>query len=150
MNSLAGPECLNVSPMTILPALSPLEREQAFDIRRSVLCGELHLNREAARDDEDESAYLAIAWQGEKPVATGRLLQRGAFWQLEHLCVLPEQRKSGFGRALLEHFATQAKAQGSQELLAVSPVAAQAFFIKAGFVLAASQGDISVLKRPIG
>jgi N-acetylglutamate synthase-like GNAT family acetyltransferase len=108
------------------------------------------MNREAAQDDDDKTAYLAIAWQGEKPVATGRLLQRGPYWQVEHLCVLPEQRKAGVGRELLAHFVAQAKAQGSQELLAVSPVGIQAFFSRQGFVLAASQGDISVLKLPIG
>jgi N-acetylglutamate synthase-like GNAT family acetyltransferase len=136
--------------MTIHPCLSSLEKEQAFDIRRSVLCGELHMNREAAQDEDDGTAYLAIAWEGEKPVGTGRLLQRGAFWQVEHLCVLPEQRKAGIGRSLLEHFLAQAQARGSQELVAVSPVSAQAFFHRLGFSLAASQGDISVLKRPIG
>jgi N-acetylglutamate synthase-like GNAT family acetyltransferase len=135
--------------MSIRPCLSRLEKEQAFDIRRSVLCGELHMNREAAQDEDDASAYLAIAWEGEKPVGTGRLLQRGQFWQIEHLCVLPEQRKSGIGHSLVEHFLAQARAQGSQELVAVSPVAAQAFFIRQGFSLAASQGEISVLKRPI-
>jgi N-acetylglutamate synthase-like GNAT family acetyltransferase len=134
----------------IRPCLSPLDREQAFDIRRSVLCGELHLNREAARDEDDESAYLAIAWLGEKPVGTGRLLQRGPFWQMEHLCVLPEQRKQGVGRGLVEHFIGKARSQGSQELVVVSPVAAQAFFSGLGFELAASQADLSVLKRPIG
>ena len=108
------------------------------------------MNREAAKDDDDATATLAIAWLGEKPVGTGRLLKRGDFWVLEHLCVLPEQRKSGVGLALLRHFESQAVAQGSQELTVVSPVGAQAFFSKAGFSLAGSQGDISVLKRPIG
>ena len=136
--------------MTIRPCLSRLEKEQAFDIRRSVLCGELHMNREAAQDEDDADAYLALAWQGEKPVGTGRLLRRGPFWQVEHLCVLPEQRKTGVGRQLLEHFADHARAQGSQELVAVSPVGAQVFFHRLGFSLAGSQGDISVLKRPIG
>lgn len=133
----------------IRPCLSALDREQAFDLRRSVLCGELHMNRDAARDAEDEGAYLAIAWVGEKPSGTGRLLQRGTFWVVEHLCVLPEQRKTGIGRALLAHFQSQALARGIQELTVVSPVGTQAFFLKEGFVLAGSQGDISVLKRPI-
>ena len=137
-------------PTEIRPCLSSLDREQAFDIRRSVLCGELHMNREAARDDEDAHAYLAIAWVGEKPSGTGRLLQRGDFWLVEHLCVLPEQRKAGIARALLAHFQDQAKGRGSQELTVVSPVGSQAFFLREGFVLAGSQGDISVLKRPIG
>jgi GNAT superfamily N-acetyltransferase len=133
----------------IRPCLSSLDREQAFDIRRSVLCGELHMNRDAARDAEDDEAYLAIAWVGEKPSGTGRLLQRGTFWVIEHLCVLPEQRKAGLGRSLLAHFQSQALARGSQELTVVSPVSAQAFFLREGFTLAGSQGDISVLKRPI-
>lgn len=136
--------------LVIRPCLSSLEKEQAFDIRRSVLCGELHMNREASRDDDDDKAYLALGWLGEKPVATGRLLQRGTFWQLEHVCVLPEQRKAGIGRAMVGHFLTQAQASGSQELFAVSSAVSQGFFSRLGFNLAGSQGDISVLKRPIG
>ena len=137
-------------PLTdIRPCLTRLDREQAFDIRRSVLCGELHLTREAAQDADDDTAYLAVAWNGEKPVGTGRLLQRGPFWQLEHLCVLPEQRRHGVGRQLLGHFAAQARSKGSASLLAVCPVAAQVFFHKTGFTLEASQGDISVLKLEI-
>jgi N-acetylglutamate synthase-like GNAT family acetyltransferase len=131
----------------IRACLSSLDREQAFDIRRSVLCGELHLNREAAKDDDDEHAYLAIAWEGEKPVGTGRLLQRGDFWVLEHLCVLPEQRRQGVAKALIGHFQARAAGQGAAEILVVSPVQSSAFFLKAGFAMQGSQADLVVLKR---
>ena len=132
----------------IRPCLSSLDREQAFDIRRSVLCGELHLNREAARDDDDDSAgtYLALAWEGEKPVGTGRLLQRGSFWVLEHVSVLPEQRHRGVGQALLGHFRAQAQARGVRDLLVVSPAVASPFFLKAGFAMQGAQGDLVVLQ----
>ncbi len=136
--------------VVIRPCLSDLDREQAFDLRRSVLCGELHLAREAARDEDDESAYLALAWLGEKPVGTGRIFKRGDFWQVERLCVLPEQRRSGIARALLGHFIGQAQTLGSHELWAVSPLAAQVFFTLYGFVVAQSQSEICVLKYPIG
>jgi GNAT superfamily N-acetyltransferase len=134
----------------IRPCASPLDREQAFDIRRSVLCGELHLNREAARDDDDEGAYLALAWEGEKPVGTARLLQRGDFWVLEHLCVLPEQRRQGVASALLGHFKARAQAQGAQDLLVVSPAVSSPFFLKAGFAMQGSQADLVVLKLGLG
>ena len=131
----------------IRPCFTPLDREQAFDIRRSVLCGELHLNREAAQDADDQGAYLAVLWRGEKPVGTGRLLQRGSFWVLEHVCVLPEQRRQGLGRALVEHFAAEAKRLGAAEIMAVSPAASSVFFSHCGFIQVSSQADLVLLKR---
>jgi len=84
----------------VRPAASSVDREQAFDIRRSVLCGELHLGREAARDPFDEEAFHLLALDGEKPVGTGRLLRRGSHWIIEHVAVLAPYRRQGTGRSL--------------------------------------------------
>jgi GNAT superfamily N-acetyltransferase len=129
----------------IRPCAGNLERELAFDLRRSVLCGELHLDREAAKDELDETAVLALAWLGDTPIGTGRLLKRGEFWVLEHLCVLPLQRRQGRGRKLLEHLAAQAPAGAG--LAAVSPVGAAPFFQHCGFTQVSVQGDVVLLKR---
>ena len=131
----------------IRPCLSRLDREQAFDIRRSVLCGELHLNREAAQDEDDETATLAVLWRGEKPVGTGRVVQRGSYWVIEHVCVLPEQRRQGLGRALVDYLHAQSLRLGAPELVAVSPVASSAFFARCGFAQVSAQSDLVLLKR---
>ncbi|HXB96721.1 MAG TPA: GNAT family N-acetyltransferase [bacterium] len=121
--------------LSIRPAHSALEREQAFDIRRTVLCGELHLGREAARDPFDEQALILVAWLGEKPVATGRMVERAPWWVLEHLAVLGPWRRQGIGRALLAAFRREAEAKSLPRLLAVGPSSALPFLQAGGFRL---------------
>ena len=129
--------------------LSPLEIEQACDIRRSVLCGELHLGREAARDADDDTAHLVLALEGEKPVATGRLVQRGGLHLLEHLAVLPRFRRLGAGRAMVAYFVTAAKEAGVRELVAVAPQSARAFFVAVEFVVEKEDGEVALLRRQL-
>jgi len=52
--------------LEIREAASRLEREQAFDLRRQLLCGELHLHRDLVDDglDSDPSVWLGVAWSG--------------------------------------------------------------------------------------
>lgn len=135
--------------MQLRPALSALEREQACDLRRSVLCGELHMGREAARDAEDDTAYLALVWDGEKPVGTGRLLAQGGLHQLQHLCVLPQYRRRGLGRLLVAHFEGVGREAGAAELVAVAPQGAQAFFVAAGFIVEKEDGEVALLRRQL-
>ncbi len=63
------------------------------------------------------------------------------------LCVLPELRRQGLGRALVEHFAAEAKRLGAPEIMAVSPIASSAFFSHCGFVQVSAQADLVLLKR---
>jgi GNAT superfamily N-acetyltransferase len=107
-----------------------------------VLCGELHLGREAARDAEDETAHLVLAFAGEKPVGTGRLVQRGELLLLEHLSVLPQYRRQGLGRLLVGYFAGEA----GVDLLAVAPDTALAFFVAAGFIVEKEDPPVAFLR----
>lgn len=131
------------------PCLSSLEREQAFDVRRSVLCGELHLGREAAHDADDASAQLVLAYAGEKPVGTGRLLSRGDQWLLEHLAVLPPYRRKGLGRLLVGYFEAAARDSGAADLVAVAPRSASAFFIAVGYGVEKEESDVTLLRRQL-
>jgi GNAT superfamily N-acetyltransferase len=131
------------SAFTLRRCLSPLEREQACDIRRSVLCGELHMGREAARDADDETAHLVLALAGEKPVGTARLVPRGGLQMLEHVSVLPQYRRQGLGRQMVGYFARSAGA----DLLAVAPSPGLAFFLASGFLVEKEDPPVFLLRR---
>lgn len=132
------------------PALSPLDREQCFDLRRSVLCGELHLGREAARDPFDDEAYHLLAVDGEKPVGTGRLLERGRHWIIEHVAVLPSHRRRGIGRAVVLGLVDEARRSRAPRLLALGPEAALSFLQACGFELECQDDGVvlTVLSEP--
>jgi GNAT superfamily N-acetyltransferase len=133
-----------MTPIIIRPAGSALDKEQCFDLRRSVLCGELHLGREAGRDPFDDEAQHRLAWDGDKPVGTGRLLRRGSHWVIEHLAILPGYRRQGLGRRLLAELVQAARREQAARLLALGPLGALPFLQACGFELE-SQDDGVVL-----
>lgn len=128
-----------------------LEREQAQDLRRSVLCGELHLHRDLVDDglDSEPSVWLGVAWSGPKPVGTLRLRRDGEACVLELLAVLPQQRRQHVARRLVEAALQQPLLQGVQALNAVGPAAASVFFEAMGFEVQATQTGLTVWQKAL-
>jgi GNAT superfamily N-acetyltransferase len=128
----------------------PLDREQAQDLRRSVLCGELHYSRELVDDGQDAASgvWLALALAGPKPVGTLRLQRQGA-WMLEHLAVLPRWRRQGVGRALVQAALISAAQAQAREVLACGPLSAGAFFGALGFNVRKQEGALQVWQKAI-
>ena len=104
-----------------------------MDLRRSVLCGELHLSREVVDDGADTSCDVALALLGATPVATGRLIRKEGLWVLEHIAVRAAQRRGGLGRALVDLLLGRCRSLGGGAVHAVAPAAAGAFFRALGF-----------------
>lgn len=138
-------------PLEVRAADGRLEREQAQDLRRSVLCGELHLHRDLVDDGQDggEGTWLGIAWSGPKPVGTLRLRRGPDAWHLELLAVLPQQRRSGVARALLEAALKVARRDASVPVMAVGPLEASAFFKSQGFDVLAQESGLTVWQMPL-
>jgi GNAT superfamily N-acetyltransferase len=138
-------------PFDVRAADGRLEREQAQDLRRSVLCGELHLHRDLVDDGQDEGpgTWLGIAWSGPKPVGTVRLRRGPDAWHVELLAVLPQQRRGGVARALLEAALTQARRDASAPIMAVGPLEASAFFQSQGFVVLAQESGLTVWQKAL-
>lgn len=122
-----------------------LAREQAADLRRSVLCGELHLSRALVEDglDQAEGVWLGLAWAGDKPVATLRLRLEGGLGRVEHLAVLPSYRRQGLASALLLEARQRAVAAGALACLAIGPSSADPFFVAQGFLCLQNADGIS-------
>lgn len=119
--------------MEVRAARGALELEQARDLRRSVLCGELHLSRDLVDDGLDPGDWLGLAWAGPKPVGTLRLRLQGSEAMVEHLAVLPGWRRQGVARALMAAAMQQTRILQVQTLWACGPEAAGPFFEAQGF-----------------
>jgi GNAT superfamily N-acetyltransferase len=115
-------------------ASSALEKAQIQDLRRSVLCGELHWPREIVEDDADGAAQLALATLGAKPVATGRLIEREGCFYLELVAVLQRFRALGIGRSLVEAIEARARQAGATRLRVLAPDSARDYFGKLGYL----------------
>lgn len=134
---------------SVVSAQSRLEREQAGDLRRSVLCGELHLSRAVVEDGLDQApgAWLGLVCSGDKPVATLRLRLSEGQAQLEHLAVLALFRRQGLGRLLVKEALQRAQAAGVERCFAVGPSVADVFFTQQGFGIVQTQEGVSVWQR---
>jgi GNAT superfamily N-acetyltransferase len=139
-------------PLEVRAADGRLEREQAQDLRRSVLCGELHLHRDLVDDGQDEipGTWLGVAWSGPKPVGTLRLRRGPDAWHVELLAVLPLQRRSGVAKELLGAALQRARQDVSVPVMAVGPLEASAFFKAQGFEVVAQESGLTVWQKALG
>ena len=70
-------------------------------LRRQVFIVEQGIAETDEIDDLDDQAVHLLATKGGKPVGTARLLVDGDVGKIGRICVLPEQRGTGLGAALV-------------------------------------------------
>lgn len=69
------------------------------------------------RRDLERSVTYFICDVGDTPVGCAALeMAKDGMCYLERLCVLPEQRRQGYGRELVEHVMAQARARGADRI----------------------------------
>ena len=70
-------------------------------LRRTVFVEEQGISPEDEWDDLDDQAIHLLAWQGDAPVGTARILIRDRAGKIGRVCVLPEARGTGLGQQLI-------------------------------------------------
>lgn len=70
-------------------------------LRRAVFIDEQGVSEADERDDLDAQAVHLLAWIDGKPVGSARLLTSGKIGKIGRVCVLPEQRGTGLGAAII-------------------------------------------------
>jgi predicted GNAT family N-acyltransferase len=87
-------------------------------------------------DGPDGGAIHLLAWDGECPVGTARLLVKGPVGKIGRVCVLPEARGLGLGAALIHAALEVLRAQaGVAEAYLGSQSHATGFYEKLGFAV---------------
>lgn len=88
-------------------------------------------------DDMDALSDHAVARLPDgRAIATGRLLPDG---HIGRMAVLPEQRGTGIGRAVLTALMERARTRGMLEVVLSAQTHAVGFYAKSGFI---AQGDV--------
>ena len=100
-------------------------------IRTAVFIEEHGIPRDLEVDGRDEGAlhFLASA-SGRGPIGTGRLLADG---QIGRLAVLPEERRGGIGRRLLDAALASARTRGDRAVWLNARLEARGLYERAGF-----------------
>ncbi|AMX83278.1 acetyltransferase [Geobacillus subterraneus] len=108
--------------------------EDALHVRRLVFIEEQNVPEEEEIDAfEQESSHLVL-YDGEKPVAAGRLrfIDEGV-GKIERICVLPSYRGCGAGRMVMEAIERLAKTKGAKKVKLNAQTHAEPFYKKLGY-----------------
>ncbi|HEX6268463.1 MAG TPA: GNAT family N-acetyltransferase, partial [Burkholderiales bacterium] len=106
-------------------------RPYAAPIRFTVFVEEQGVPREIELDEMDERCVHAVAFHGNRPVGTARLLPDG---HIGRMAVLKEWRGRGIGGRMLAKLIERARARGDREVILSAQVHAVAFYRAHGFV----------------
>lgn len=125
-------------------AESPADRQASWRIRERVFIGEQGIAAEIERDDLDDVATHLVAWQEGEAIGTARVigldaarsaapLDESRIAKIGRMAVLPEKRRLGVGRRLLDAALDLARRRGIEcaELSAQEQVID--FYVQAGF-----------------
>jgi predicted GNAT family N-acyltransferase len=110
-------------------------RPHASPIRFTVFVEEQGVPREIELDEHDQTSIHAVAFDGAKPVGTGRLLPDG---HIGRMAVLKEWRNRGIGALMLQALVQEAKRRKYREVVLSAQVHAVPFYRAHGF---AEEGD---------
>jgi predicted GNAT family N-acyltransferase len=110
-------------------------RAHAAPIRFAVFVEEQGVPREIELDERDEACLHAVAFEGDRAVATGRLLPDG---HIGRMAVLKPWRGRGIGALMLDSLIQCAKERGDARVVLSAQVHAVPFYRAHGFM---EEGD---------
>ncbi|MFC0199810.1 GNAT family N-acetyltransferase [Paracoccus rhizosphaerae] len=103
-------------------------------LRRTVFIEEQNVPEAEEMDDLDGQAIHLLACDGDRPVGTARVLIRGDVGKIGRVCVLPDQRGTGLGAALIRAALDLLRRQSVTQARLGSQTHALGFYEKLGFV----------------
>ena len=130
--------------IVIRSAATAADRLASWNLRELVFISEQGISEDVERDGLDDLAWHLVAWDGEEPVGTARVLgfdadhrlvrpEQAAVAKIGRMAVLPTKRRLGIGRQLLDAALELARRHG----IARAELSAQEyvvpFYERAGF-----------------
>lgn len=109
------------------------EIDQVMKIREIVFIAGQNVDWDIEMDEFDKDASHFIALLDGKPAGCARLRFFKKKAKLERIAVLPEYRKRGIGRKIVEYLVNYSKEKGAEEAYMNAQVYANDFYVKCGF-----------------
>ena len=123
---------LFMTPKWFAPGISCPDSER---IRLEVFVSEQHVPLEEEMDDADENCWHLVIYDGDHPVATGRLVDEGNhIWHPGRIAVRNSYRSKGIGAELVHALIAKAGELGAQQLNLIAQCHAEGFYERCGFV----------------
>lgn len=102
----------------------------ALAVRTAVFVREQGIPLELEHDERDSQAVHCVAYRGDSPVGTGRLLPEG---RIGRMAVLSDERRSGIGRRILGELVACAATRGDREVELHAQQYVASFYAAQGF-----------------
>ena len=112
---------------------SKKELEQAFSIRLRVFVTEQGVPKAIEMDGDDERALHFLAFVGEKPVGTARVVMAHRRAKIGRMAVLKSCRGRGVGKELLKRAVATARRRGAEMIYLHAQVPVVGFYEILGF-----------------
>ncbi len=121
-------------PIAIVAADTEELRARAYALRRAVFVVEQGVPESIERDEHDAAAFHAVALDGDRCVATGRLVrQAGGVGRIGRMAVDAARRRRGLGGKVLDALEGRARAEGLVELELHAQCYVEAFYAGRGY-----------------
>ncbi len=120
--------------IAIVPADTEELRERAFALRHAVFVVEQHVPAALERDEHDAEAYVAVALDHDRCIATGRLVrQAGGVGRVGRMAVDARWRRHGLGGRVLEALEARARDEGLREIELHAQCYVETFYANRGY-----------------
>ncbi|MGR3321731.1 MAG: GNAT family N-acetyltransferase [Pseudooceanicola sp.] len=110
-------------------------------LRREIFIDEQAIPEAEEWDDLDAGADHLVAWIGEEPAGTLRLIEEGGTGRLTRICVRAPFRGSGLGAALVRDALDRLAARGVRRAELSAQVRARGFYERLGFAAEGAEYD---------
>lgn len=117
----------------VLIAQDARQREDAFAVRIAVFVEEQQIPRSEELDEFDETAVHCVGYDGDVPVAAGRLVVGDGYGKIGRMAVLASHRGRGDGRAVLEALERYGSERGLREFRLNAQMSARGFYERMGY-----------------
>lgn len=112
------------------------EREDAFTVRKAVFIEEQGVPVHIELDELDEEAVHFIAYDGNQPIAAGRIRDIGdGVGKVERVCVLPTYRGRHLGQKMMVMLEDHARDAGLSKIRLNAQNHAVPFYEKIGYIV---------------
>lgn len=108
--------------------------DSVLKLRSQVFIDELNIKDYSVTDMYDEFALNTVAYEGDIPVGTGRLLFKDGKYSIDNVCVLREYRGNHYGDLILRVLTRRAVNMGAEKTYALVTTSAVKNFEAIGFV----------------
>ncbi|MGI2327411.1 GNAT family N-acetyltransferase [Planococcus sp. YIM B11945] len=121
-------------------AETPLEKEQALAVRRTVFIEEQGVPATIELDEHDRTAVHFVGYELAQPIAAGRMREyEPGVGKVERVAVLPSYRGQHVGVAIMEAMEEYARSNGYFRLKLNAQSYAIPFYEKLGYVITSDE-----------